>query len=46
MTATEKKILETFKKVIPKLTEKQRERLLGFSEGMEYKTEQQERKSL
>lgn len=34
MSETEKKILKTFEKVIPKLSEAQKERLLGFGEGM------------
>lgn len=40
MSETERKILETFEKVIPKLSETQKERLLGFGEGMAFKAEQ------
>ena len=43
MTETEKKILQTFARVIPKLTESQKNRILGIGEGMEIKAEQQER---
>ena len=42
MSETELLILETFKKVIPKLDDKQKERLLGFGEGMAFKADQQE----
>lgn len=42
MSVDEKKILETFAKVIPKLTERQKERLLWIGEGIALKTEQQE----
>lgn len=41
MSDTEKKILETFEKVLPTLDEAQKERLLGFGEGMAFKAEQQ-----
>ncbi|BCK01443.1 hypothetical protein [Anaerocolumna chitinilytica] len=43
MSETEKKILETFQRVIPNLNEIQKARLLGIGEGMEIKAEQQER---
>lgn len=42
MSVDEKKILETFAKVIPKLTEREKERLLWLGEGIALKTEQQE----
>jgi hypothetical protein len=45
MSEAEKKILETFEKVIPKLDEMQKERLLGFGEGMAFKIEEQEKKT-
>lgn len=40
MSESEKKILETFEKVIPNLTEVEKEKLLSFGEGMAFKTEQ------
>lgn len=43
MTAEEKKILEVFKEVIPKLNEREKERLLWIGEGIALKTEQQEK---
>lgn len=36
MSEKEERILATFKEVIPKLTELQKERLIGFGEGLEY----------
>ena len=42
MSEKEKKIMETFQKVIPKLSEIQKEKLLSFGEGMAFKTIQQE----
>jgi capsule polysaccharide export protein KpsE/RkpR len=41
----EKKILETFEKIIPKLNERQQDRLLAFGEGMAFKVEEQEKKT-
>lgn len=38
-----KKILDTFKKIVPELTESEKERLLAFGEGMAFKAEQQKR---
>lgn len=38
MTAEEKKILEVFKEVIPKLNERERDRLLWIGEGISLKT--------
>lgn len=43
MTVEEKKILETFKKVLPKLSERQKDRLLWLGEGIALKTEQGEK---
>lgn len=34
MTDTEKKILEVFGQLIPKMTEAEKDRLLAFGEGM------------
>ena len=39
MSEKESKILETFEKVLPSLTELERERLLAFGEGMAFKVE-------
>ena len=36
MSGKESKILETFEKVLPNLTERERERLLSFGEGMAF----------
>ncbi len=36
MSETEKKILETFGQIIPKLSELEREKLLSFGEGMAF----------
>lgn len=36
-----KQILDTFKKIVPELTESEKERLLAFGEGMAFKAEQQ-----
>ncbi|QNU66942.1 hypothetical protein EHE19_019300 [Ruminiclostridium herbifermentans] len=41
MTDTEKRILDTFKKVIPELTEREKDRLLWIGEGLLLKTESQ-----
>lgn len=38
MTEKEVKILETFGKVIPELSDLEREKLLAFGEGMAFKT--------
>ena len=37
MSEKEKKILETFSEVLPKLTELEQEKLLSFGEGMAFK---------
>ena len=39
MSERESKILETFEKVLPSLSELERERLLAFGEGMAFKAE-------
>lgn len=41
MSQTEKQILETFEKVIPDLTESEKEKLLSFGEGMAFMKNQQ-----
>ena len=41
MSEKEKKILDTFGKVIPKLSDLEKEKLLAFGEGMAFKAEQQ-----
>ena len=45
MTDKEKKILETFKEVIPGLTERQKDRLLWIGEGISLKTEEKEKQT-
>lgn len=40
MTEKEKKILETFRIVLPKLTDLEKEKLLSFGEGMAFKANQ------
>ena len=44
MSEREKKILETFKSVIPELTELEREKLLSFGEGMAFKAQELKKK--
>lgn len=41
MTNKEKRILETFKKAIPTLSDLDKERLLSFGEGLGFKTREQ-----
>ena len=41
MSEKEKKILETFSEVVPKLSEIDKERLLAFGEGLAFKAKQQ-----
>ena len=41
MSEKEKKILETFEKVLPELSEMEREKLLSFGEGMAFMKERQ-----
>ena len=43
MSDKDKKIMDTFGKVIPELTETEKERLLAFGEGMAFKAEQQKK---
>lgn len=44
MSEKEKKILETFEKVLPDLTEAEKEKLLSFGEGMAFmKTKEKKR---
>lgn len=40
MSEKEKQILDTFEKVLPDLTEMEKEKLLSFGEGMAFKTQQ------
>lgn len=40
-----KQILDTFKKIVPGLTESEKERLLAFGEGMAFKAEQQKQEA-
>lgn len=42
MSNKEKEILETFEKVIPKLSEIEKEKLISYGEGMAFMKEQQE----
>ena len=44
MEKDSKKILETFKKVLPDMTELEREKLLSFGEGIAFKTAEQKKK--
>lgn len=46
MSEKEKMILETFRKVIPVLSEMEKEKLLAFGEGMAFKAEQQRQENL
>lgn len=39
LTKKEKKILETFEKILPELTDKEKDRILYLGEGMALKTE-------
>lgn len=41
MSEKEKKILDTFGKIMPDLTELDKEKLLAFGEGMAFKINQQ-----
>ena len=36
MSEKEKEIIETFEKILPKMTELEREKLLSFGEGMAF----------
>lgn len=44
MTIEERKILETFEKVIPNLTDEQQKKLLWFGEGIAFKAEMEKAK--
>ena len=44
MSGKEQKILETFEKVIPDMTELEREKLLSFGEGIAFKTAEQKKR--
>ena len=39
LTEKEKKILDTFEKIIPELTDREKDRILYIGEGMSLKTE-------
>ena len=39
MTVSAKKILETFEKIVPNLSEMDQERLLSFGEGLAFKVD-------
>ena len=41
MSEKEKQIIETFKEVIPKLNEKERDNLLNFGKGMAFMKDKQ-----
>lgn len=45
MTVEEKKIIETFKNIIPKLNEREKDRLLWIGEGISLKTAEQEKQT-
>lgn len=45
MSEKEKKILETFKEAFPKLTERQKENLIWFGEGLAFKKEEQDKQT-
>ena len=44
MSEKEKKILDTFEKVLPDMTELEREKLLSFGEGIAFKTAEQKKR--
>jgi hypothetical protein len=44
MSEREKQILETFGKVIPELSEMEKEKLLSFGEGMAFMKDNQKKK--
>lgn len=44
MSEKEKKILKTFEKVLPDMTELEREKLLSFGEGIAFKTAEQKKR--
>ena len=43
MSEKEKKILETFEKIIPELSETEKEKLLSFGEGMVFMKNKQKK---
>lgn len=43
MSEKEKEILDTFGRILPELTEMEKEKLLSFGEGMAFKAEQQKK---
>ena len=43
MSEKEKKILDTFGKIIPDLSDVEKEKLLSFGEGMAFKVEQEKK---
>lgn len=43
MSEKEKKIIETFKKVVPDLSDNDKERLLSFGEGMAFAIDKQKK---
>lgn len=45
MTAKENQILETFREALPKLTDRDKEKLLAFGEGLALATRQTESKA-
>lgn len=44
MSEKDKKIMETFGRIIPDLSESEKEKLLAFGEGMAFKADQQRQK--
>ena len=44
MSEEARKILETFEKVLPDMTELEREKLLSFGEGIAFKTAEQKKR--
>lgn len=46
MSDKEREILDVFKKLVPALTDFEKEKLLAFGEGMAFKAAQQQKKDL
>lgn len=46
MSEESRKILETFEKVLPDMTELEREKLLSFGEGIAFKTAEQKKERI
>lgn len=44
MSEKDKKIMDTFGRIIPELSELEKEKLLAFGEGMAFKADQQRQK--